>query len=181
MFRISELARHFGLSRSTLLYYDRIGLLSPSGRSAAGYRLYSTDDKEKLAAVSRFRKAGLPIEDIRSILYSDGGANAIVLQRRIRALTEEINVLQTQQRLLGRMLQFDSKGELPPAVDKQAWVDMLCAAGMDDAAMTRWHAEFERRAPYAHHQFLLSLGIIEDEAVRIRKYAAPRASLENGG
>ena len=172
MFRISELARYFGLSRSTLLYYDRIGLLSPSGRSEAGYRLYSADDKERLAAVSRFRKAGLSIEDIRSILYSAGDADALVLQRRIRALAEEINALQTQQRLLGRMLQFDSTGEVPPAVDKQAWVDMLRAAGMDDAAMTKWHAEFERRAPETHHQFLLSLGISEDEAAHIRQYAA---------
>jgi len=39
MFLITELARKHGLSRSTLLYYDRIGLLTPSGRSEAGYRL----------------------------------------------------------------------------------------------------------------------------------------------
>lgn len=41
MYHISQLAQQFGLSRSTLLYYDRIGLLSPSARSEAGYRQYS--------------------------------------------------------------------------------------------------------------------------------------------
>ncbi len=40
MITIGRLARRFGLSRSTLLYYDSIGLLSPSTRSAKDYRLY---------------------------------------------------------------------------------------------------------------------------------------------
>jgi MerR family transcriptional regulator, thiopeptide resistance regulator len=34
--------------------------------------------------------------------------------------------------------------------------------------MNRWHTEFERRAPEAHHEFLLSLGIPPDEVAKIR-------------
>ena len=41
---VGRLARRFGLARSTLLYYDRIGVLRPSARSAAGYRLYDAGD-----------------------------------------------------------------------------------------------------------------------------------------
>jgi DNA-binding transcriptional MerR regulator len=41
MHTIGQAAKHANLSRSTLLYYDRIGLLRPSGRSRAGYRLYN--------------------------------------------------------------------------------------------------------------------------------------------
>ncbi len=172
MFLITELARHFGLSRSTLLYYDHIGLLTPSGRSEAGYRLYSPDDRDKLATVCSFRQAGLTIEDIRRVLSMEKDANSVVLQRRMRELGDEIRTLQTQQHLLGKMLQVQSLGELPVTVDKQAWIEMLRAAGMDEAAMSRWHTEFERRAPEAHHQFLLSLGISEDEAGYIRKRSA---------
>ena len=40
-YSISKLARACGLSRSTLLYYDRLGLLPPSGRTGSGYRCYS--------------------------------------------------------------------------------------------------------------------------------------------
>jgi DNA-binding transcriptional MerR regulator len=169
MFRISELARKFGLSRSTLLYYDHIGLLSPSRRSEAGYRLYSRNDRDRLATICSFRQAGLTIEDIRRVLCTEEDADGAVLQRRMRELGEEIRTLQTQQRLLGKMLQVQSLGELPVTVDKQAWIEMLRAAGMDEAAMERWHSEFERRAPEAHHQFLLALGISEDEALFIRK------------
>ena len=51
MLTISQLARRFGLSRSTLLYYDSIGLLSPSARSDANYRLYSRNDIERMERV----------------------------------------------------------------------------------------------------------------------------------
>jgi len=169
MFRITELARKFGLSRSTLLYYDRIGLLISAARSEAGYRLYSPKDCDRLAAICSFRQAGLSIEDIRRILSAGEDANRAVLQRRMFELGEEIRILQTQQHLLGRMLQVQSRGELPVTIDQQAWIEMLRTAGMDENAMRKWHSEFERRAPEAHHRFLLALGISEDEVLFIRK------------
>lgn len=172
MFRITEFAKHFGLSRSTLLYYDQIGLLKPSARSRAGYRLYSESDRNRLAAICSFRQAGLTIEDIRRLLTLEEDANASVLQRRMRELGDEIRSLQSQQHLLGKMLRVQSLGELPVAIDKKVWIEMLRAAGMDEAAMRKWHVEFERRAPEAHQQFLLSLGISEDEASFIRKRSA---------
>jgi len=172
MLRISELARHFGLSRSTLLYYDKIGLLSPSGRTDAGYRLYSSDDRDRLATICSFRQAGVAVDDIRRILSREKDADRAILQRRMRELGDEIRALQTKQHLLAKMLQVRSLAELPLAVDRRAWVEMLRAAGMDDAAMSRWHTEFERRAPDAHYQFLLALGISESDALLIRKRSA---------
>jgi MerR family transcriptional regulator, thiopeptide resistance regulator len=169
MLKITDLARNFGLSRSTLLYYDRIGLLKPSGRSEAGYRLYSSEDRDKLAAIRSFRQAGLTIDDIRRILSAKEDADGAVLRRRMRELGKEIHELRTQQRLLGKMLEVQSRGELPVTVDKEAWIEMLRHAGMDEAAMKRWHTEFERRAPEAHHRFLLALGISEEEAFFIRE------------
>ena len=171
MFHVTELAQTFGLSRSALLYYDRIGLLAPSGRSEAGYRLYSPADRDRLATICSFRQAGLTLGDIRRVLARGKGASGGVLQRRMRELGEEVRALQTQQRLLAKMLEVHSCGALPAAVDKRAWVEMLRAAGMSEAAMETWHAEFERRAPEAHHQFLLGLGISVAEALLIRKFS----------
>jgi MerR family transcriptional regulator, thiopeptide resistance regulator len=176
MFQITELARKFGLSRSTLLYYDRIGLLTPSERSPAGYRLYSPKDHDRLATICSFRQAGLTIENIYHILSTGEDTNRTVLQRRMHELGEKIRILQSQQHLLGRMLQVQSREELPVTIDEQAWVEMLRAAGMDEKAMRKWHSEFERRAPEAHHRFLLELGISEDEALFIRK----RSTEESG-
>lgn len=171
MYRITQLASKFGLSRSTLLYYDREGLLSPSGRSEAGYRLYSERDLERLAAIASFRKAGLSIEDIRAIMAAADGEQS-VLRKRLDAIGDEIRALQAQQHLLARMLRVQSGEALPESVDKKTWVAMLRAAGMDDRAMETWHAEFERRAPQAHHAFLISLGIDEQEAQAIRSWSA---------
>lgn len=101
---------------------------------------------------------------------SEEDTNGVVLRKRLQDIGEEIQTLQSQQRLIAKMLKVQAQGELP--VDKQAWIDMLRAAGMDEDAMMKWHSEFERRAPESHHQFLLSLGIPEDEALYIRKRSA---------
>ncbi|MCA9522798.1 MAG: MerR family transcriptional regulator [Myxococcales bacterium] len=58
-YTISALARSVGLARSTLLYYDRIGLLSPSSRSSASYRLYDEEARERLEAIRTYRAVGL--------------------------------------------------------------------------------------------------------------------------
>src|SRR5688500_4408082 len=62
---ISKLGRTFGLARSTLLYYDRIGILRPTGRTRAGYRLYGTDTVERLKRISELRAAGLPLKSVK--------------------------------------------------------------------------------------------------------------------
>jgi len=172
MYRISQLARQFGLSRSTLLYYDRIGLLSPSGRSEAGYRHYSAADRDRLESICSLRRAGMDIDGIRAILATAGDDTTTVLRRRLDEIGAEIEELRTKQRLLAGMLKVQGAGGPGAAVNKEMFVAMLRAAGMDDAAMKKLHVEFERREPAAHHAFLLSLGISEKEAQLIRKWSA---------
>jgi DNA-binding transcriptional MerR regulator len=48
MYTIGQVAKKYSLSRSTLIYYDRVGVLNPSGRSESNYRLYSDHDLEKM-------------------------------------------------------------------------------------------------------------------------------------
>lgn len=172
MYRISELARQFGLSRSTLLYYDRIGLLSPSGRSEANYRRYSRSDRDRLESICSLKQAGLDIEGIKTILASAGDDTMSVLQHRLHEISHEIHALQTKQRILAGMLKLKGEGGPKTTVDKEMFVEMLRAAGMDDDAMKRLHAEFELREPEAHHNFLRSLGISEKETLLIRKWSA---------
>lgn len=169
MFKISELARKYDLSRSTLIYYDRTGLLTPSGRSEAGYRLYSASDAERLEAICAYRRAGLSLDDIRTILDSIDAPGREVLEHRLQHLGREILTLQNQQKVLAGILKAKATGATFAATDKELWVSMFRAAGMDEAAMSRWHQEFEQRAPEDHHAFLLTIGISEKEALQIRK------------
>jgi len=178
-YTISKLGRLFGLSRSALLYYDRIGLLIPSGRTQDGYRCYSEADCLRLERICGFRRAGLALDEIRAILAS-GKTSAAVLERRFHEIGKEIRILKVQQGLLSRMLTGIASAKCPSAVDRDLWVEMLRAAGMDDPAMARWHAEFEQRAPEAHREFLLSLGIPEGEALEIRNWSRLTAAKDCG-
>ena len=170
-YSISKLARAVGLSRSTLLYYDRLGLLPPSGRTGSGYRCYSDKDQRRLERICYFREAGLTLKEIRSVLSSGGKPGAKLLEKRMRETAGSLLGLRNQQRLLAGMLSRIASGKPPPAVDKQLWVEMLRAAGMDENAMNRWHTEFERRAPEGHNEFLISLGIPQEEVARIRRWS----------
>ena len=173
-YTISKTARLFGLSRSTLLYYDRVGLISPSFRTSSGYRIYTEEDVKRLRRICRLRQASLSIEDIRSILRSEGNSTADLLQKRMEEIGEEIVVLKAKQRLIAAMLKGMALDESPPEVNKEMWIEMLRAAGMNEQGMERWHAEFESRAPEAHHSFLISLGIPEEEALRVRQWSRKR-------
>ncbi|MDD3081657.1 MAG: MerR family transcriptional regulator, partial [Desulfobacterales bacterium] len=169
-YTISKLARIFGLSRSALLYYDRIGLLPPSGRTGAGYRCYSEDDRAQLEQICAYRQAGLTIEDIRA-LQREQKPGASILRQRLQAIGREIQELQSKRRYLLNMFKMLTSQEVPAVVDTAMWIGMLRSAGMDERSMACWHAEFEKRAPEAHHEFLLSLGIPENEALEIRTWS----------
>ena len=167
-YSISTIARACSLSRSTLLYYDRLGLLKPSGRTASGYRYYTDDDQKRLERIGHFRQAGLTLKEIRAVLSSGGRPGTRLLEQRMRETAEHIVDLKNQQRLLAGMLRRVNSGKRLPAVDVKLWVKMLRAAGMNQQAMHRWHAEFEREAPDGHNEFLLSLGIPAKEVEEIR-------------
>jgi len=166
-YTISQLARTFGLSRSTLLYYDRIGLLEAPERTAAGYRRYTTREYRRLERICKFRSAGIPLDDVRQLL-ADGRPGTRILEKRLDELQREILLLRSQQHMIIDMLKNISGKTCAPVVNKEMWVQLLASAGMDEAAMARWHTEFERCAPDAHHEFLLSLGIPEAQVQQIR-------------
>lgn len=74
MLRIGELAKRTGFTTKTLRYYEDVGLLRPSRRSASGYRLYDDDALDRLRFVRRSRGLGLRLDDIKRILeISDEG------------------------------------------------------------------------------------------------------------
>jgi hypothetical protein len=59
-------------------------------------------------------------------------------------------------------------------VDVNQWVAMFRAIGLDDAAMHRWHREFEQHHPEAHQGFLEWLGLPTDRIAEIRRDSAKK-------
>ena len=65
---VSQLAKRCNLSRSTVLYYESIGLLQPAVRTAAKYRLYGERELRALEQIKLYRSVGVSVEEIRAIL-----------------------------------------------------------------------------------------------------------------
>lgn len=68
LMQIGELAYRTGLSLRTIRHYDDEGLLTPSARSAGGFRLYSADDLERLLVIRRMKPLGFAIDEMRDLL-----------------------------------------------------------------------------------------------------------------
>ncbi|MGB4593591.1 MAG: MerR family transcriptional regulator [Coriobacteriia bacterium] len=71
-YTVSDVARTANVSVRTLHHYDEIGLLHPSGRSDAGYRLYTDADLELLQQVLFFKELGFELGGIRDLINSPG-------------------------------------------------------------------------------------------------------------
>jgi DNA-binding transcriptional MerR regulator len=172
MTTIGKLGAQFGLSRSTLLYYDRIGLLSPSERAPNGYRRYSDADAKRLARICTYRKAGLSLSDIGRILDDGDGQVSEILERRLSELSEEMEAVRRRQRFVISLLKEpEVLARRSGPMDKESWSNLLRDAGFTDADMVRWHRQFEREAPEKHRRFLSLLGIPEEEIDAIRRYS----------
>jgi DNA-binding transcriptional MerR regulator len=193
---IGEVARLSGLSRSTLLYYDRLGILRPVNRSGGNYRLYSSADVERLKQVCLYRKMGVPLRDIRPLVEKrqDEAPAEVILRKRLATLEEEIERCQSQQQQILRLLeqlsrhkalesrdrsgsprrfaaecrQLCSQSKENRMVNKTRWVEIMAAAGFTEQDMMKWHQTFERMEPQSHQEFLESLGIPADEIQKIR-------------
>jgi DNA-binding transcriptional MerR regulator len=83
-YQVSEVALMTNITVRTLHHYDTIGLLVPSGRTEAGYRLYSNGDLIRLQQVLLYREFGLSLERIRNTLDDPGfdQHDALLQQRK---------------------------------------------------------------------------------------------------
>ncbi|MCG8467593.1 MAG: MerR family transcriptional regulator [Gemmatimonadetes bacterium] len=66
--KVGAVAERTGLSVRTLHHYDEIGLLSPTGRTASGHRLYGAAELERLQRIQSLRQLGLSLEEIGRVL-----------------------------------------------------------------------------------------------------------------
>ena len=169
MLTVSKFARHCGLSRGTILYYESIGLLKPSSRTEARYRKYTDSDLQRLRQICVLRNAGLTLADIREILSRRETEASSVLKRRLIELDAEIERLRDHQRAISRLLNVKTSLRRNDMITKDKWISIMKAAGFKEADMRRWHAEFEKSAPDEHQEFLQFLDIAPDEIRSIRE------------
>ncbi|MGL4734261.1 MAG: MerR family transcriptional regulator [Enterovibrio sp.] len=139
MYRISELAEKVGLSRSTLLYYEKQGLLH-SSRQANNYRLYCDKDVQRLRFLQQLQAGGLTLKECQSCLKNK--VDRSLLEQRLRQLDEEI-----AQKLQARS---------------------LLAALLGEGSLRPWHQMIDKLAPDAHLDWLKQQGFNEKEVLHLK-------------
>lgn len=86
---VGQVADELGVTVRTLHHYDEIGLVEPSERSHAGYRLYTGADLQRLQHVVVYRRLGFALEEIGELL-ADGADVAAHLRRQREAVTARL-------------------------------------------------------------------------------------------
>ncbi|ELR67898.1 Transcriptional regulator, MerR family [Photobacterium marinum] len=171
MLTISQLAKKYQLSRTTVLYYERAGLLSPTCRSENGYRWYGDNELKRLEAIIAYRSFGVPITQIAPLLdHNDDMTQEQILRDQFNALEREIQRLRQQQKAIVMLLEQPSLLE-QNMVTKERWVEIMRAAGLNEQDMKNWHKRFEQMEPEAHQEFLESLRIDAEEIKKIRSWS----------
>ena len=92
---VGEVAELANVTVRTLHHYDEIGLVRPSGRTDAGYRLYDEDDLARLQQVLFYRELGFPLDEIRELMADPGFDRGDALREQRKLLEAESHRLAT--------------------------------------------------------------------------------------
>jgi DNA-binding transcriptional MerR regulator len=130
MYTIRELCGISGLSRSTILYYDSLGLLKPVQRSTSNYRLYSDESVTLLKKICLYREAGVSLADISQLMCTpdNGDLNLDILESTLYQLNLQAQKVKDKQQVIIDMIKTikDTKTD-------------------DDAECERYHTRQARR------------------------------------
>ena len=90
--KVGALAQLTGVTVRALHHYDRLGLLTPSRRTAAGHRLYTPDDVARLYRISSLRRLGFPLEHIARVLDDPQWQLAQLVQRHLADISRRVDL-----------------------------------------------------------------------------------------
>ncbi|MCT4660327.1 MAG: MerR family transcriptional regulator [Tissierellales bacterium] len=169
MFKIGELAKQFSISRSTLLYYDKIGLLKPTERSSKNYRLYSSADVDRLKIIIQHREAGIELNEISKLFDIEKNNLTDILTRRLENIQGEIIMLKKQERIILAILIDQVTRSDKIIFDKASWSTLLSNLGFSNKDMMDWHKEFEINSKEEHERFLKAIGMSGKEIKDLKK------------
>jgi len=109
-YTISQLARAAGVPLSTLRYYERAGLLSPTGRARNNYRFYTQDALQIVRFIRAAQATGFTLDDVRALLTLWHGHPALcqevepLIAKRLEEVTQRLKDMQHIQHILASML-----------------------------------------------------------------------------
>lgn len=136
-YTVKAVADLAGVSVRTLHHYDEIGLLTPAGTTAAGYRQYSDADLERLQQVLFFKELGFELSAIKTILDRPGFDRRHALATHRELLLKKKRRLETLIRSVERTIDAYERGS---EMDQQQMFE-----GFDEAQLQEWKEEAAER------------------------------------
>lgn len=110
LYPIGELARRTGLTVKTVRFYSDRGIVAPTDRSPAGYRLYNTDAVARLDLVRTLRELGLDLSTIRKVVDRELSLPEVAAAHA-EALAVQIRVLRLRRAVLTAVAERGSTPE----------------------------------------------------------------------
>ena len=171
MYTIGQVSKFVGMSRSTLLHYDRTGILKPTGRDTSNYRVYTDDDLIKLERICQYRSLGLSLEDISRTINNNEPVLSI-LNKRLKQIEHEISQLHEQRTIIQKLMNNSGISIKGGINEIGKWKSLFMKLGFSERDVIRWHILFEKSSPDAHQLFLQSLGLSPKDIIRIRNFSS---------
>ncbi|MET7980159.1 MerR family transcriptional regulator [Streptomyces mirabilis] len=147
-YSVGQVSAFAGVTVRTLHHYDKAGLLSPSDRSHAGYRLYGEADLVRLQQILFYRELGFSLDEIAAI-FKDPQVNLLErLRARQRQLSEEIARLQRLAEVAERAIEVQKTGvSLTPQERFEVFGEITFDLSYATEAELKWaHSEGQREA-----------------------------------
>ncbi len=129
VWKVGSLASATGLTVRTLHHYDHIGLVSPSGRTPSGHRLYEESDVRRLYQVLALRQLGLPLDKVHEVMAGPASV-AEVLAAHHGFLTDQLASVRALRARVGALASTMSQRPATPVEDFLELIQKVIA--MDD-------------------------------------------------
>lgn len=136
-FTVGELARLTGITVRALHHYDEIGLVVPSQRTAAGYRLYDDHDVIRLQQVLLFRELGLPLDEI-AFAIDEAGTRDELLRKHREVLVAKRSRLDAMLAALDSALGALEKGRVMQPDDVKQMFEGFDPSQYEEEVKERW-------------------------------------------
>ena len=119
---IGGLAAAAGVHIETIRYYERRGLLSPAGRTSAGYRQFDADDVWRLAFIRRAKDLGFTLTEIADLLGADRSVLDVLeaAQAKLVTVDTQIDQLRHQRGQLTQLVATCQTGDAGDCLDLSA-------------------------------------------------------------
>jgi len=146
--KIGEFAKRSGVTVKTLLHYDKIGLLQPSLKTQAGYRIYCDEDFIKLQQIITLKFIGLPLEEIKQLINEKNQNIENIISVQTRALEEKKKHIET---VITALNKAEKQIQNNSFLEVQQLIDIIKITNMETRAKQRFNDASKQYVTDSYH------------------------------